>query len=130
MDISRGFLNSDLTSLLIVLKNRKEVEMLQPNYPMLAALKKFRGMIVTAQDTEFDFVSRGFFPAYGIDEDPVTGSAHCCLGPYWGRRLNMKTMRAFQASPRGGRMTVRLEDDRVFLTGNAVTVMEGRLLLR
>ena len=74
-----------------------------------------------------DFVSRFFAPAVGVDEDPVTGSAHCCLGPYWGARLGKSAMTAFQASPRGGIVHVRLRDDRVLLGGNAVTVLRVEL---
>jgi predicted PhzF superfamily epimerase YddE/YHI9 len=83
---------------------------------------------VTAAGTDYDFVSRFFAPGSGIDEDPVTGSAHCALGPYWARRLGKTQFRAFQASPRGGEVGVRVEGDRVILSGQAVTVMHGDLL--
>jgi len=78
-------------------------------------------------DRRYDFVSRFFAPAVGVNEDPVTGSAHCCLGPYWGERLNKQQMTAFQASARGGVVRVRVSDDRVFLGGHAVTVFKGAL---
>ena len=86
-------------------------------------------MIVTSKsgDPGFDFVSRFFAPGVGIDEDPVTGSAHCCLGPYWGERLGKSEMTAFQASSRGGVVHVRLSGERVLLGGNAVTVFKGEL---
>lgn len=89
-----------------------------------------RGVIVTSpsDDPQFDFVSRYFAPGAGIDEDPVTGSAHCCLGPYWSERLGKIEMTAFQASSRGGIVRVRLNGDRVLLGGQAVTVMKGELL--
>jgi predicted PhzF superfamily epimerase YddE/YHI9 len=102
--------------------------------PDFAALRKVpvRGVIVTARpsSTEFDFVSRFFAPAVGVDEDPVTGSAHCALGPYWGERLGKSEFTAYQASSRGGVVRVRLNGDRVILGGQAVTVMRGELFPR
>jgi predicted PhzF superfamily epimerase YddE/YHI9 len=90
-----------------------------------------RGVIVTARSNGggFDFVSRFFAPGSGIDEDPVTGSAHCALGPYWSERLGKTEMLAFQASARGGIVRVRLLGDRVLLGGQAVTVMTAELLV-
>ena len=89
-----------------------------------------RGVIVTARSgTEgFDFVSRFFAPNAGIDEDPVTGSAHCCLGPYWQRRLGRDAFTAWQASARGGLVRVAVRGTRVSLSGQAVTVLRGKLL--
>ncbi|MBF0194251.1 MAG: PhzF family phenazine biosynthesis protein [Magnetococcales bacterium] len=88
-----------------------------------------RGVMVTAQaqDKDYDFVSRFFAPAYGIDEDPVTGSAHCALGPYWGEQLGKKNLTGFQASARGGLVKIKLAGDRVLLGGSAVTVFAGRI---
>ena len=88
-----------------------------------------RGVIVTSRAKEYDFVSRFFAPGSGIDEDPVTGSAHCCLGPFWSTRLNKTEFVAYQASARGGVVRVRLEGDRVRLGGQAVTVLRGHLLV-
>ena len=99
--------------------------------PDHSALRKLpvRGVIVTAESSgEFDFVSRFFAPAAGVDEDPVTGSAHTALGPYWAERLGKTEFIAYQASARGGVVRVRLEGDRVILGGQAVTVMTGELL--
>jgi predicted PhzF superfamily epimerase YddE/YHI9 len=89
-----------------------------------------RGVIVTSpsSSTEFDFVSRFFAPGSGVDEDPVTGSAHCALTPYWANKLGKLEMTAFQASRRGGVVHVRLEGDRVRLGGRAVTVFRGDLV--
>ena len=89
-----------------------------------------RGVIVTsrAASPDWDFVSRFFAPAAGIDEDPVTGSAHCCLGPFWSRRLNKTSFRARQISPRGGELKVDLDRNRVRLGGQAVTVLRAELL--
>ena len=86
-------------------------------------------MVTSASgDPRFDFVSRYFAPGAGIDEDPVTGSAHCCLGPFWSKRLGKIEMTAFQASARGGIVRVRVVEDRVILGGQAVTVMKGELV--
>jgi predicted PhzF superfamily epimerase YddE/YHI9 len=87
-----------------------------------------RGVIVTARGAEYDFVSRFFAPGSGIDEDPVTGSAHTALAPYWGAKLGRSEMTGFQASARGGVVRVRVEGDRVILGGQAVTVLRGDLL--
>jgi len=99
--------------------------------PDLAALRTLdvRGVIVTsrAQTNGFDFVSRFFAPGSGIDEDPVTGSAHCCLGPFWAARLGQTAFTAYQASARGGVVRVRLQGDRVLLQGQAVTILSGSL---
>src|SRR5690242_19153543 len=94
--------------------------------PDFTGLRKLgvRGVIVTARSSspEFDFVSRFFAPGAGVDEDPVTGSAHCALGPYWCSRLNKQDFTAYQASARGGVVRVRVKGDRVILGGQAVTV--------
>jgi len=91
-----------------------------------------RGVMVTsvaAPGAAYDFVSRFFAPAAGVDEDSVTGSAHCCLGPYWNEKLGKDPVRGYQASARGGLVTVALRGDRVDLIGHAVTVMRGQLLV-
>lgn len=101
---------------------------LQPDMRWLAALGS-RGVIVTCagKGGPYDFLSRYFAPGAGIDEDPVTGSAHCCLGPFWGARLGKEQMVGFQASARGGVLHVRLAGERVFIGGQAVTVARGIL---
>jgi predicted PhzF superfamily epimerase YddE/YHI9 len=86
-----------------------------------------RGVIVTARAVATDFVSRFFAPACGIPEDPVTGSAHCALGPYWAAKLGRNDLVGFQASARGGRVKVSIRGDRVVLGGTAVTVLRGDL---
>lgn len=100
--------------------------------PDPAALRSLdcRGIIVTSDsdDARFDFLSRFFAPAVGVDEDPVTGSAHCALAPFWSARLGKDSMTAWQASTRGGEVRVRLEGERVVLAGNAITVLRGVLL--
>jgi PhzF family phenazine biosynthesis protein len=113
---------------LVVVDSAATVRRLAPD---LAALKRLpvRGVIVTAPGDEpgIDFVSRFFAPAFGVDEDPVTGSAHCTLTPFWAERLGRSELTGYQASPRGGRVEVRLRGDRVDLTGRAVTVLRGRV---
>ena len=88
-----------------------------------------RGVIITAPGDQpgVDFISRFFAPAVGVDEDPVTGSAHCALAPYWADRLGKRTLVGYQASPRGGTVRVEHAGDRVRLSGQAVTVVKGTL---
>ena len=114
--------------LLVEVESEEALRAAQPDIRRIAELD-FRGVIVTAgsDDPRFDFVSRFFGPAVGVDEDPVTGSAHCCLAPYWGARLGKTAMTAFQASARGGVVQVRVSGDRVILGGHAVTVFKGAL---
>jgi predicted PhzF superfamily epimerase YddE/YHI9 len=99
--------------------------------PDLAALAKlpFRGVIVTARgEGGFDCVSRFFAPGVGVPEDPVTGSAHCALAPYWATKLGRTELRGWQASRRGGEVRMTLAGDRVWLGGTAITVWQGELL--
>ena len=101
--------------------------------PDIAALRRVdcRGVIVTApadEHTDADFVSRFFAPLVGVDEDPVTGSAHCALAPFWAHRFGRTSLAGVQLSPRGGRVAVELRAERVLLRGGAVTVLEGSLL--
>jgi PhzF family phenazine biosynthesis protein len=102
---------------------------LKPNHHLLRELP-VRGVIATAQaqTAGYDFISRFFAPGSGIDEDPVTGSAHSALTPFWAARLGKTEMTGFQASARGGIVKVRLQGDRVFMSGQAVTVLRGELL--
>ena len=104
-----------------------EVRALQPDFVALRTLDAL-GIIATAPGDDCDFVSRFFAPAAGINEDPVTGSAHCCLAPFWSGRLHKNEFMARQISPRGGVLRVRLSGDRVLLGGQAVTVLRGELL--
>ena len=112
---------------LIELATEAEVRQLQPDFTRLRALPT-RGVIVTSAGQDYDFVSRYFAPGVGIDEDPVTGYAHCCLAPYWQARLGKSEFLAYQASARGGVVKVRCEGDRVLLGGQAVTVLRGELV--
>jgi PhzF family phenazine biosynthesis protein len=113
---------------LIVLENAAQVRALTPDFRALAADGDTL-VIATAPGEDTDIISRAFAPGGGIDEDPVTGSAHAVAVPYWAKRLGRDSFTAFQASKRGGHLTCRLEGDRVILGGNCVTVMEGTFLL-
>ena len=115
---------------LVELESEAAVRGIRPNPRRLGDVP-VRGVIVTsrAAGTRFDFVSRFFAPGSGIDEDPVTGSAHCCLGPFWSRRLGKQEFLAYQASERGGVVRVRVVGERVYLGGQAVTVLRGELVV-
>lgn len=118
---------------LVHLTEADRVRALQPNLSVLATLDDTRGVIVTApaEAEEVDFVSRFFAPAVGVPEDPVTGSAHCALGPYWAARTGRRTQTGQQVSARGGTVRVHLETpdaERITLGGRATTVVRGRLI--
>jgi predicted PhzF superfamily epimerase YddE/YHI9 len=106
-----------------------DVRGLKPDFRALTELTPY-GYIVsmTSDDPDYDVISRYFAPAHGIDEDPVTGSAHCTIGPYFAKKLGKTTLRCLQASERSGTMTVIVKGDRVLLRGQAITVLEGQLL--
>jgi len=113
---------------LVEMASEEDVRSLTPDHAFLRRLP-VRGVIVTsrASTPDFDFVSRFFAPGSGVDEDPVTGSAHCALGPYWAPRIGKIDLMAYQASPRGGVLRVTVAGDRVKLAGRAVTVFRGEL---
>lgn len=113
---------------LIEVESEEQLRALAPDHSKLRKLP-VRGVIVTARSatSDFDFVSRFFAPGSGIDEDPVTGSAHCALGPYWSEKLGKTEFTAYQASARGGVVRVRVNGERVLLGGQAVTVLRGEL---
>lgn len=115
---------------LVELHTEAEVRNLAPNFAVMRSLP-VADIVVTSQTdagSEFDFVSRFFAPGLGIDEDPVTGAAHCCLAPFWRDRLQKDDFLAYQASERGGVVKVHYDGgDRVLLSGQAVTVLRGEL---
>lgn len=114
---------------IVEIDHEQQLRDLGPDFGALRQLDG-RGVIVTAaSDTreEYDFVSRFFAPGAGVDEDPVTGSAHCCLGPYWQQQLGGDELLGYQASARGGLVAVRVHGDRVLLRGNATQVWRGEL---
>jgi PhzF family phenazine biosynthesis protein len=112
---------------LAVFDSESTVRAITPNQALLGELD-LRGIIVTAPGTDVDFVSRFFAPKYGIHEDPVTGSAHCTLAPYWANKLGKNILTAKQVSKRGGNITCQVKADRVFLSGSAVTFMEAEIV--
>ena len=103
-----------------------EIRSFRPNFAILEQLHPFV-VAVTARGTDSDFVSRYFAPSYGIPEDPVTGSVHCALAPYWASRLGKSTLHARQLSERGGELWCEVRDDRILLKGKAVLTLEGSL---
>lgn len=114
---------------LLELESEEAVRNLTPDFGLLKRIP-VRGVMVTSRSDApgTDFVSRFFAPAVGVDEDPVTGSAHCCLGPYWAEKTGKNELYAYQASRRGGNLIVFVAGDRVRLTGSAVTVFKAELL--
>jgi predicted PhzF superfamily epimerase YddE/YHI9 len=115
---------------LLELKSEESVRGLKPDFEFLRG-NGDSGVIITARSSSnYDFVSRYFAGGAGVDEDPVTGSAHCMLAPYWAAKLGKTEMRAYQASARGGEVNVRVLGDRVGLGGRAVTVLRGSLIHR
>lgn len=128
LDVTPKYVGKSRLDYMIEVESADVVRGLKPDLKLLATIP-VRGVIVTAAASPpYDFVSRFFAPAAGIDEDPVTGSAHCCLGPFWGDRLGKNELLAYQASARCGVVRVRLAGDRVRLGGHAVTVLRGQLL--
>ena len=109
---------------IVVYENEETVRRITPDMALLCQIG-LRGVVITAPGREFDFVSRFFAPKVGVPEDPVTGSAHCSLAPYWGKRLNRTCMRAMQCSRRGGEVGCELVSNRVLLSGHAKTFMEA-----
>ncbi len=114
---------------LVEVDSEETLRALKPDMTLLERVPA-RGIIVTSRSAspEYDMVSRFFAPQAGVPEDPVTGSAHCTLAPFWAERLDKTEMRAYQASPRGGVLRVRLNGERVAIGGQAVTVLRGELL--
>ncbi|MGH9661857.1 MAG: PhzF family phenazine biosynthesis protein, partial [Bryobacteraceae bacterium] len=110
----------------VELESEESVRALRPD-PRSLTRVGLRGVIVTARGSDYDCVSRFFAPGAGVDEDPVTGSAHCALGPYWGERLGKSELVAYQASARGGVVRVRMEGARVKIGGQAVTVLRAEM---
>jgi len=113
-------------SLLVVYNNEKEIQDLCPDFTKLSAIEQGR-IIVTAPGKGCDFVSRFFAPGVGINEDPVTGSSHCILTPYWSSRLGKTSFYAIQLSERTGELWCQLSGDRVLISGHAITYMQGTI---
>jgi predicted PhzF superfamily epimerase YddE/YHI9 len=130
LGVSAIYVGKNQFDYLVEVESEAMLRGMAPDFKRLAVLP-VRGIITTSRSTDpkFDFVSRFFAPGAGIDEDPVTGSAHCCLGDFWSKRLGKTEFVAFQASARGGVVKVRVTKDRAFLGGKAITVATGELLV-
>ncbi|MBI3873175.1 MAG: PhzF family phenazine biosynthesis protein [candidate division Zixibacteria bacterium] len=130
LGVKPQYVGQSIFDYLVEVDSEDTVRELSPDLNLLKSVET-RGVIVTARAAGpgYDFVSRFFAPLSGVAEDPVTGSAHCCLAPFWAARLNKTEMVARQVSKRGGTVRVRLNGDRVLLCGQAVTVLRGELLL-
>ena len=119
MELLRG--NDDY---LAIFKNQNQIEKMQPNLQLLSKVNS-RGIVISAPGDSVDFVSRCFYPEAGIEEDPVTGSAHTMLTPYWAKQLKKDKLEACQLSKRGGKLNCRLANDRVFISGSSVIYFDG-----
>jgi len=122
------YVGKNVFDYLVEVETEETVRNMDPDMALLAKVSA-RGVMVTsrASSPDYDFVSRFFAPRVGVNEDPVTGSAHCCLASYWSKQLHKKEMVAYQASARGGVLRVRVNGDRVKIGGQAVTVMHGEI---
>jgi PhzF family phenazine biosynthesis protein len=130
LGVQPSFIGRSKFDKILVVESEQVVRMLKPDFARLRTIPDLRGVIVTStsSDPSFDFISRYFAPRAGIDEDPVTGSAHCCLGPFWAERLGKSELTGYQASSRGGVVQIRLVGDRVILGGKAVTITKGHIV--
>jgi predicted PhzF superfamily epimerase YddE/YHI9 len=115
--------------LLAVFENETQIRNMRPDFDLLIQFEDVFAVIVTAPGKTWDFVSRFFAPKAGILEDPVTGSAHCTLVPFWSKRLNKKNLRALQVSKRGGELFCEDLEDRVKISGHAVLYARGDLYI-
>jgi PhzF family phenazine biosynthesis protein len=113
-----------LDDVMIVLQEESDVLHYQPNFDLMKTFE-YGGIMITAPSQSYDFVSRYFCPREGINEDPVTGSAHCKLADYWSKRLNKTSFRVFQASHRGGELELNIHNDRVLISGQAIVTAAG-----
>jgi PhzF family phenazine biosynthesis protein len=129
LGVSPRWIGRNAFDYLVEAESEAAVRAASPDFGSLAKVKA-RGIIVTARASSggYDFVSRFFAPAAGINEDPVTGSAHCTLAPFWAERLGKTSFVAYQASPRGGVVRVEVRGDRILLGGEAITVLRGELV--
>lgn len=129
LGVSARYVGRNRFDFVVEVESEQVLRQVAPDFKLLRVIP-CRGVIVTSRsaDPQFDFASRAFFPRLGVDEDPVCGSAHCCLGAFWRKRLGKSEFLAYQASARGGIVQVRVTGDRAFLGGKAVIVAQGELL--
>ncbi len=129
LGVAPRYVGRGRSNYLVEVDSERTVRGARPDFARLGAALPTNGIILTSRSESppYDFVSRFFMPGGGIDEDPVTGAAHCCLGPHWAAQLGKREFVAYQASARGGVVRVRVEGDRVLLGGQAVTVLRGEL---
>ena len=129
LGVAAQYVGKNAFDYLVEVESEAVLRSIRPNFSQLLEIPA-RGVIVTsrASTAGYAFVSRFFGPQVGVNEDPVTGSAHCCLAPYWCQKLGQDELLGYQASERGGIVRVRLEGDRVRLSGQAVTVLRGELV--
>ena len=129
LGVSARYVGKNRLDYVVEVESEQVLRQVAPDFKLLRIIP-CRGVIVTSRsaDAQFDFASRAFFPRLGVDEDPVCGSAHCCLGAFWRKRLGKSDFVAYQASARGGVVNVRVTGDRAFLCGKAVIVAKGELL--
>lgn len=130
LNVTPTFVGKSSFDYLVEVDSEEIVRSLKPNFELISKLDS-RGLIITSitNSSEYDFVSRFFAPQSGINEDPVIGSAHCTLGPYWSNKLEKKTLVGFQASKRGGTVYVEVKEDKILLSGSAVTVIKSELFI-
>jgi len=128
LGVSFKYVGKNRFDYLMEIDSEESLRRINPDFALLNTIRT-RGVIVTSLSSsrEYDFASRFFAPQVGVNEDPVTGSAHCCLAPYWAARLGKDKMIGYQASQRGGFVKVRVDKDRVYLSGQAVTILRRNL---
>lgn len=115
--------------LMLVYRNENDITSMTPDFTALKAFKKFIIVTAESQNINYDFISRFFCADDGISEDPVTGSAHCTLAPYWANKLNKHELLAYQASKRGGELSLKVHEDTIEITGKAILLIRGELML-
>jgi PhzF family phenazine biosynthesis protein len=129
LGVQARYVGKNRFDFLLEFDSAETIRKMVPDFSLLHRVSS-RGFIVTSASDSgpYDFISRFFAPAAGVNEDPVTGSAHCCLGPYWAQKLGKNELIGYQASKRGGVVKVRVGDERVYISGQAITVMRATLL--
>ncbi len=130
LDVNILYCGKNRFDYLVELESEDILKKINPDFNLLKKINA-RGIIITSKpsNNEYDFVSRFFAPNVGVNEDPVTGSAHCCLAPYWAKKLEKNKLKALQVSARRGILFLELFKDRVNISGNAITVFEGKILM-